>query len=277
MLWPSLLAVVATHYRKYCLHQSRNVARRSAVQCSPRMGPPSSFQEVTAGPLSYGTTSGAPPQRPLADKWRSEVCFHHNLYDTIEAHGRQVGIKHPVALLTGTCALVLLVIIATLRPAVPGLHSPSVDPDTGMFVSAEGELLFQQLPCWTGSCDHWQFEDPNGVNPWTSMNATSCPPASGAIRANENSPQAPAGSPTSKSQGAWSSAQQLHPKGRSSASTWRCRLSSTPSRWACCTCRAWAGAAATTYSRQPRARTLLLKQLACLTELPCVLRPRMAG
>ena len=147
--------------------QSRNLSasRRAALGCSPRMGPPSSFQEVTAGPLSYGTTSGAPPQRPLADKWRSEVCFHHNLYDTIEAHGRQVGIKHPVALLTGTCALVLLVIIATLRPAVPGLHAPSVDPDTGMFVSAEGELLFQQLPCWTGSCDHWQFEDPNGVNP----------------------------------------------------------------------------------------------------------------
>jgi len=129
------------------------------------MVPPSSFQEVTPGPLSYGTTSGAPPQRPLADKWRAEVCFHHNLYDTIEAQGHQFGIKHPVALLTGTCALVLLVIIATLRPAVPGLHSPFADPDTGMFVSAEGELLFQQLPCWTGSCDHWQFEDPDGENP----------------------------------------------------------------------------------------------------------------
>jgi len=129
------------------------------------MVPPSSFQEVTPGPLSYGTTSGAPTQRPLADKWRAEVCFHHNLYDTIEAQGHQFGIKHPVALLTGTCALVLLVIIATLRPAVPSLHSPFVDPDTGMFVSAEGELLFQQLPCWTGSCDHWQFEDPDGENP----------------------------------------------------------------------------------------------------------------
>ena len=129
------------------------------------MVPPSSFQEVTPGPLSYGTTSGAPTQGPLADKWRAEVCFHHNLYDTIEAQGHQFGIKHPVALLTGTCALVLLVIIATLRPTAPSLHSSFVDPDTGMFVSAEGELLFQQLPCWTGSCDHWQFEDPNDENP----------------------------------------------------------------------------------------------------------------
>ena len=139
--------------------------RRVGTQPAPRMVPPSSFQEVTPGPLSYGTTSGAPPQRPLADKWRAEVCFHHNLYDTIEASGHQFGIKHPVALLTGTCALVLLVIIATLRPAVPGLHSPFVDSDTGIFASAEGELLFQQLPCWTGSCDHWQFEDPDGENP----------------------------------------------------------------------------------------------------------------
>lgn len=128
------------------------------------MVPPRDFQEVTPGPLSYGTTSGLPPQRPLADKWRSEVCFHHNLYDTIEAQGHQFGIKHPVALLTGTCALVLLVIIATLRPAVP-LHAPFADPDAGMFASSDGELLFQQLPCWTGSCDNWQFEDAKGEYP----------------------------------------------------------------------------------------------------------------
>ena len=125
------------------------------------MVPPRDFQEVTPGPLSYGTTSGTPPPRSETDKWRTEVRFQHHVYDTIEAQGQKFGIKHPVALLSGTCALVLFVIIATLRPAVP--LSAFSDPDMGMFGQAL-ELRFQQLPCWTGSCDHWQFEDPDGEN-----------------------------------------------------------------------------------------------------------------
>ena len=120
---------------------------------------PASFQDVTPGPKSsYGTTS----MPPDPGRYRSQVAWWHHYRDAIEEQGAKVGVRNPVALLVGTCALVLLVLIASLKPAAT--LKTALELDTDGFIdpsmSLDGsELHLQQLPCWTGSCDNYLFED----------------------------------------------------------------------------------------------------------------------